>query len=494
MQPNTTIDRGRRRGGIPVFYRLLWLVISFSLLASACRQAPGDHSAEGDPGKESQKDSSLMPPLSDSALFSMIQQRSFDYFYQGAEPVSKMAPERIHMDGVYPENDQTVVTSGGSGFGIMAIIVGIERGFITRDEGVKRLTEIVNFLERADRYHGAYSHWYEGTTGKTKPFSTKDNGGDLVETALLMQGVLTARQYLLSGSDQEKALASRMDRLWRGVDFNWYTKGGQKVLYWHWSPDYGWEMNFPVHGYNECLIMYVLAASSPTHPIDKATYDQGWASNGGIQRPSSYQGIQLQFFHQGDLPHGGPLFWSQYSYLGLDPSGLRDAYGDYGQENIHQSLINYQWCVDNPKGYKGYSDSCWGLSAGYSTVGYAAHAPDMASDLGVITPTAALSSFPYTPEQSMAALRYFYDQLGTRLLGKYGFYDGFSQTENWFPKRYLAIDQGPIVIMMENYRSQLLWRLFMSAPEVRAGLSKLGFTLGEAAEKVSSKLPSPSLN
>lgn len=467
----------------------LFCLLVFTL---SCRQSPFTKDSDKDTGTGVVADTTSQ--LSDSALFDLIQQRSFQYFYEGAEANSKMAPERIHIDGDYPEHDQTVVTTGGSGFGIMALIVGIERHFISREQGIQRLTAIVSFLEKADRYHGAYSHWYEGTTGKTKPFGVKDNGGDLVETSFLMQGLLTARQYLLTGDSAEKNLAARIDKLWREVDYNWYTKGGQKVLYWHWSPNYGWQMNFPVHGYNECLIMYVLGASSPTHAIDKGTYDNGWAMNGKIKRASSYKGISLQFFHQGDLSKGGPLFWSEYSYLGLDPRGLKDGYGNYGEENVHQALINYQWCVDNPKGYKGYGPHCWGLTASYSTAGYAAHAPNMNSDLGVISPTAALSSFPYTPKKSMAAMRYFYDSLGNKLLGKYGFYDAFSETDNWFPKRYLAIDQGPVVVMMENYRSGLLWRLFMSAPEVRAGLKKLGFTLGTQAKGTASRLPSPSLN
>ena len=490
-------NRGCFRAARAFLRHCLPLFIALLVGLTACRQSPDSNPAGGTTTTDSTgvKDSSTnLAQLSDSALFTLIEERSFQYFYEGAEPTSKMARERIHMDGDYPEHDQTVITTGGSGFGIMALIVGIERGFITKAEGINRLTDIVSFLEKADRYHGAYSHWYEGTTGKTKPFGTKDDGGDLVETSFLMQGLITARQYLQGGSAEQKALAARIDQLWRAVDYNWYTKGGEKVLYWHWSTKYGWEMNFPVHGYNECLIMYILGASSPTHAIDKATYDEGWAMSGKIKRASSYKGIPLQFYHQGDLPDGGPLFWSEYSYLGLDPRGLSDAYGNYGQENINQTLINYQWCIDNPKGFKGYGANCWGLTAGYSVGGYAAHAPNMQSDLGVITPTAALSSFAYTPKESMAALRYFYDSLGTKLLGKYGFYDGFSESENWFPKRYLAIDQGPIVAMMENYRSGLLWRLFMSAPEVRAGLKKLGFTLGTPAASLKSQLPSPSLN
>lgn len=415
-----------------------------------------------------------LPGLSDSALFNQTQQRTFEYFYDAAEPSSGLARERVHMNGIYPHRDKNVITTGGSGFGIMAILVGIERRFITRSQGVKRLEKMVSFLERVPTYHGAYSHWYEGRTAQTKPFGQKDNGGDLVETSFLMQGLLCARQYFKDGNAEEKKLAVRIDQLWRGVDFQWYTRG-KSVLYWHWSPDYGWQMNFQVHGYNECLIMYILAASSPTYGVDTAVYHQGWAMNGKIKRASNYKGIPLQLFYQGDMPNGGPLFWSQYSYLGLNPHGLKDRYGNYWQENVNQTRINYRWCVENPKGYKGYGKNAWGLSASYSIGGYAAHSPNLKNDLGVISPTAALSAFPYTPDKSMAALRYFYDSLGGKLFGKYGFYDAYSESADWFPKRYLAIDQGPVVVMMENYRSGLLWRLFMSCPEVQAGLNKLGF-------------------
>ncbi len=411
----------------------------------------------------------------DSALFRLVQEQTFRYFYEGAEPVSGMARERIHTDNIYPDNDQSVVTSGGSGFGIMALLVGIERGFITREQGVKQFEKILRFLETADRFHGAWPHWWNGETGKVKPFGRKDNGGDLVETSFLLQGLLCVRQYFRDGSREEKELAARIDKLWREVDFNWY-RNGQNVLYWHWSPGYGWEMNFPVRGYNECLIMYILAASSPTHSVPAIVYHEGWAQNGRIKNnPPSYAGLSLEFFHQGNPPHGGPLFWAHYSYLGLDPRGLKDQYGDYEKETRNQALINHTWCVNNPRNYKGYSAENWGLTASYSTRGYAAHAPDSTHDLGVITPTAALSSFPYTPQQSMAAMKYWYTSMKEKLWGTYGFYDAFSETKNWFLPRYLAIDQGPIVVMMENYRSGLLWRLFMSCPEVQEGLKKLGF-------------------
>jgi len=399
--------------------------------------------------------------IKDDSLMTLVQYRTFQYFWEGAEPISGLACERINLDGIYPENDKSVVTTGGSGFGIMAVLVGIERKFITREQGFQRLQHIVAFLAKADRFHGAWPHWMYGETGKVKPFGTKDNGGDLVETAYLIQGLLTARQYFVNGSEPEKKLCADIDQLWRSVEWNWYTHG-EKVLYWHWSPQYAWEMNFAVTGYNECLIMYVLAASSPSHAIDASVYHKGWAKDGAIKGSHSNFGFQLQLNHNGALLSGGPLFWAHYSYLGLDPRELKDRYADYWAENRNQTLINHQWCVENPKKFKGYSTNCWGLTASYSINGYVAHAPDPINDLGVISPTAALSSFPYTPKYSMQAMQYFYNGLGNKIWGKYGFYDAFSIQNNWYPSRYLAIDQGPEVVMIENYRSGLLWKLFMS--------------------------------
>ena len=413
-------------------------------------------------------------PAEYSAIYDSVMRSTFQYFWEGAEPNSGLARERFHVDGDYPQNDKAVVTSGGGGFGVMAILVGMERGYITRAEGLQRLEKIMSFLERADRFHGAWPHWWNGETGKVKPFSRKDDGGDLVETSFMVQGLIAVRQYLQNGNGTEKAIAARADQLWKDVDWNWY-RNGKNVLYWHWSPAFGWDMNFPVSGYNECLIMYVLAASSPTHGVPAEVYHQGWARNGNITDTVRKYGHTITLEHNGSREYGGPLFWAHYSYLGLDPRGLKDRYTDYWSHNKAHTLINRAWVLENPKKYKGYGPQSWGLTASYSVQGYAGHAPGMDRDLGVISPTAALSSMPYTPAESMQAMKYWYESLGDKVMGPYGFYDAFSETEAWFPKRYLAIDQGPIIVMMENHRSGLLWNLFMSAPEIKAGLRKLDF-------------------
>ncbi len=414
--------------------------------------------------------------ITDDSLMNLVEFKTFQYFWEGAEPVSGAARERLHLDGEYPDNDKNIVAVGGTGFGVMAILIAIERNFITRAQGLERLQQIVGFFERADRFHGVWPHWVNGETGKVKPFTEKDDAGDLVETSYLMQGMLCVRQYFKDGTEEEKKLAARIDQLWKSVEWDWH-RNGKNILYWHWSPKYQWEMNFGIEGYNECLITYVLAAASPTHGIPAEVYHQGWARNGGIRNDSTHQqyGMHLDLKHNGAMQYGGPLFWSHYSFVGLDPHGLKDKYADYWQHNVNHVLIDYQYCVENPKKYKDYGPNSWGLTSSYSMKWYAGHAPH--EDLGVISPTAALSSFPYTPKESMQTLKHFYFDIGDKIFGPYGFYDAFSPQNDWYIQRYLAIDQGPIIVMMENYRTGFIWKLFMSSPEVKLGLEKLGFKL-----------------
>ncbi len=410
--------------------------------------------------------------LADEVMLDTLQYQTFNYFWEGAEPVSGLARERIHMDGVYPDHDKDIITTGGSGFGVMAILVGVERGYITREQALERYERIIDFLENADRFHGAWPHWML-PSGKVTAFSQKDNGGDLVETAFLVQGLLTVKTYFDNGNEREQRLAQKIQKLWEGVEWDWYTKNGEDVLYWHWSPEYGWQMNFPVGGYNEALIMYVLAAASPTHSIERSVYEKGWGVDGEITKDTTYYGLETELNHyeHNDAPVG-PLFWAHYSYLGLNPKGLKDQFGDYWKLNQNHALIHYRYAVDNPKGYKGYGEDCWGMTSSYSIKGYAGHRPG--ADLGVISPTAALSSMPYTPKESKKFMRFMYNQQDS-LIGKYGPYDAFSLGSDWHVPRYLAIDQGPIPVMIENYRSGLFWKLFMANEDVQKGLLKLGF-------------------
>ena len=406
--------------------------------------------------------SDKLPRIDDAALLDSVQRRTFRYFWEFGHPVSGLARER--------NSSGDLVTSGGSGFGMMAIPVGIERGFITRRQGLDRATQSVDFLlNKADRFHGAFPHWLSGTTGKVIPFSSNDNGADLVETSFLIAGLLTLREYFDGQQAEEVELRRDIDSIWQGVEWDWFRRDGKDILYWHWSPDKGWSMNLPISGWNECLITYILAASSPAHGIPPEVYHRGWASNVGIVNNQQAYGINLPL----GSGTGGPLFFEHYSFLGIDPRGLKDQYADYWEQVRAHTLINRAYCIANPRHYYGYGPECWGLTAGDVYNGYTASSP--ANDVSVIGPTAALSSMPYTPEESLDALHFFYYKLGDRLWGKMGFYDGFSLDRAWFAESTLAIDQGPIVIMIENYRTALIWNLLMKAPEIKAGMEKLGF-------------------
>ena len=400
--------------------------------------------------------------ISTDDLLTLVQNKTFDYFWEYAHPVSGLARERL--------NSGNTVTTGGSGFGIMTIPVAIERGFITRSEGAERMLTIATFLdEKAERFHGAYSHWLNGETGKAIAFSTKDNGADLVETALLVQGLLAVQQYFNLDNQTESAIRQKIQKIWEAVEWDWFINSSN-ALFWHWSPNYGWDMNMNISGWNEALIVYVLAASSPTHPITKEVYDNGWARNGAMKNGKKFYDITLPL--GSDL--GGPMCFAHYSFMGLDPRNLKDQYADYWEQNVAHAKINQAYCKANPKGYFGYSERCWGLTASDYHDGYTASSPT--NDKGTIAPTAALASMPYTPEASLMALEYFYYVLGDNLFKKYGFIDSFTLGKKWFAPSYIAIDQGPIVVMIENYRTGLLWDCFMKNEDVQKGLDKLGFT------------------
>ena len=400
--------------------------------------------------------------ISDEELLTLVQEKTFKYFWDYAHPVSGLSRERL--------NSGDIVTTGGSGFGIMAIPVGIERGFITREEGAERMLTIATFLdEKAERFHGAYSHWLDGTTGKAIEFGTKDDGADLVETGFLIEGLLTVQQYFNLDNPTENAIRQKITKIWEEVEWDWFLKS-TNTLYWHWSPKHEWAMNMKITGWNEALIIYVLAASSPTHPVSKEVYDEGWARHGKIANGKKYYDITLPLGES----YGGPMFFAHYSFLGLDPRNLEDQYAKYWDQNVAHAKVNHAYCVANPKKKSGYSDECWGITASDYPDGYIASSPT--NDTGTIAPTAAVASIPYTPEESLKAIRHFYYILGNRLWGEYGFKDSFNLSRQWFAQSYIAIDQGPILLMIENHRTGLLWEYFMKNEDVQRGLDKLGFT------------------
>lgn len=404
--------------------------------------------------------------LSDAQLLDRVQQQTFRYFWDFAHPVSGLAYDRIESA---PPGDDAPCTSGGTGFGVMAIVIATERGWIGRAEAIERLLRMTAFLEKAERHHGVFPHWLHGSTGRTIPFGDDDDGGDIVETAYLFQGLLTARQFFTRPDSAETELRRRIGSLWQDVDWTAHVAPGEPALAWLRSPKRGFAEGGGVSGWNEALITYVLAAGSPTHPIDTTLYHRGWARDGAMRSGREFYGIRLPL----GPDYGGPLFFEHYSFMGLDPRGLTDRYADYWEQCVNHTRINREYCVRNPKGFRGYGPDSWGLTASDVKDGYAANSPT--EDTGTITPSAALSSFPYTPRESMRAMRHFHDVKGAQLWKDCGFVDAFDETRGWTAASHLAIDQGPIIVMIENHRTRLPWKLFMSCPEVQDGLRRLGF-------------------
>jgi len=502
-----------------------------------------------DQSPQSNSASATTRAMSDDELLTMLQEECFRYYYEGAHPDSGTTLENI-------PGDDRIVATGASGFGIMALIVGVDRGFITRDEGLARMQKIVAFLETAPRYHGVWSHFMDGHTGASLPvFSMFDNAGDLVETAFLMEGLLAARQYFHGDNSAERDLYARITQLWKMVEWDWYRRSPDgDALFWHWSPEFAWHINHRITGYNEAMIIYLLAIASPTHSVPAELYYSGWAgqsaaavnyrrgwsgdnnaattknnsaassatknasaatkngatTNAGAAATKnqsatnasanattkgkiaanakakaksaatagdeylnghSYFGIKLDV----GVGSGGPLFFAHYSFMGFDPRGIRDRYTNYFDNNRNMAMINRAWVVANPKHFAGYSASNWGLTASDGPKGYLDHAPDAGDDDGTMTPTGALSSFPYTPESSMDALKYFYRERGADIWDIYGPRDAFNDSADWISPIYMGLNQAPIVVMIENYRSGLIWKLFMSNPEIQPMLDKIGF-------------------
>lgn len=427
--------------------------------------------------------------LSDEELLETVQRQTFRFFWHYGHPKSGLARERSntvradyywdYINEAWGEPNLSTGTFGpeacaigGTGFGLMSMVIAAERKWLEREAVLDRLIRIVDFLNKAESFHGIYPHFMDCTTGKTIPFDRTDNGADIVETSYLIMGMLVVREYFNGDSPKEKYLRKRIDQISKTANWKWHASAGNNLLYWHWSPLNGFDMNFAIYGWNEALITYIMAASSDWSAISREVYEKTWVAGTGWKNGNSYYGITLPL----GPALGGPLFFEQYTFMGIDPRGLKDDYGhDYFEQARNHTLINRAYCIANPKGYRGYGENSWGLTAGDSVKGYLAHEPGEETDRGVIQPTAALSSMPFTPEESMRALRYFYEELGDKIWTEYGFVDGFSEHHDWYAESHLAIDQGPIIVMIENHRTGLIWKLFMNIPEVQRGLKTLGF-------------------
>jgi len=416
--------------------------------------------------------------FTDDELLTMVEEACFQYYWDGAHPTAGMALENI-------PGDDRIVALGASGFGIMSLLVGVDRGFITRQQGVERFDKILTFLEKAPRYHGVWAHFLNGYTAQRIPlFGMYDDGGDLVETSFLMEGLLAARQYFKDQPD----LVKRITSLWQSVEWDWYRMSPDSdALYWHWSPDYTWHIHHRLTGWNEVMITYLLGIASPTHAVPAQLYYTGWAGQSeeasryrqgwsGTKEGHRYVNGTTYYGMKLDVGEGlgGPLFFTHYSFMGFDPHALTDRYTNYFENNRKLARINREYCIANPGKHVGYGPDTWGLTASDDPFGYHAHQARDRDDNGTITPTGALASFPYTPDASMAALKHFYRDRGATLWGEYGFRDAFNDDQHWVSSIFMGLDQAPIVVMIENYRTGLVWKNFMQNPEIRMMLDKLG--------------------
>ena len=443
--------------------------------AAAGAAVPGSGQVEEDLAEEDRPEK---PWRDDQGALEKLQRAAFLYMWEYCDPDSGMAAEANFDWGVRP------AAVGGSGFGVAAVVVATERGWITREEALDRLLTITRFLrDKTPRHelHGAFPHWLNGKTGAVIKFGDKDVGADLVETSLLMQGLLIARAYF-NGPGSEAELRAIITGLWEDVDWNWFTAGQESGLFWHWSTEHG-HSGLKILGYNECLITYVLAMASPTHPISRQAYDY-WTSGDGY-KPKNVYGYTVE----AALPGAGPLFLTHYSFIGLDPRRMADEFvpGGYFARNMKQVLGNRGYCLQNAPARNRYGEGYWGLTASQVKTGYAAGEP--LKDSGTVAPTAALSSMPYTPHYAMQVLEFILEgaaipaeeakdgseaALRRQLWGPYGPHDAYSLRDKWVSSGYLAIDQLPMVCMVENYRSGLLWNLLMADPDIRNGLARAG--------------------
>lgn len=408
-------------------------------------------------------------PMTDDELLTMVQEASFRYYWEGNEPVSGMARESL-------PGDDDVIALGASGFGVMALVVGAERGFAPRAQVVDRLLQITRFLERADRIKGAWPHFLSGSTAHVSPvFGIYDDGADLVETSFLLQGLLTARQYFAADTPREVELRERINALWQGVEWDWFRATPKKdALYWHWSPNWGFHIANRLEGWNEVMITYLLAIASPTHPTPASLYATGYTAaheDHSYGEKHDYYGIRLDMHYTPGSP--GPLFFTHYSYLGYDPRGWHDRFADYFENNRKEALVSQAYSKDNPRHFKGYGANAWGLTAVDGPDGYHEYKP-FTEDESVLAPTGAVSSYAYAPEASLPAIRHFYYDLGPQLWDIYGFRDAYSEQLDWYSGIYMGLNQAPMTVMIENGRSGLVWKTFMSSPEMKDLRPKIG--------------------
>lgn len=408
-------------------------------------------------------------PFDRTGFVTEVQEASFRYFYDYAYPGSNLPREGIKAEDSWDPEAISAVSVGMYFFNIAA---GIERGFISRQAGVEHVTVALDFLAGpTQRFFGAFPHWIDGKTGAVRPFSQTDNGADMVETAIIAEGLIFAREYFDNNTSEEAHIRETADALWKAIEWDKFIKTPDNVMIWHWSPDYGFS-DLPIVGFHEAEICYILGVASPDYPISTDTYWDGWV------------GMNPEYYNHREVPgidgpleltlgwdYGKPMFAMHYSYMGLDPRKVPLKDGNKFDEFVRQTEANRQYALLNADTWKGY-DTYWGLTASLSPGGYRAHTP-VTDDNGTISPTAALSSIAYLPEPVIDMMQDMYLNKGDKLWGPFGFYDAFNPKQDWVANGYIGIDVGPVAPMIENYKTGKLWEVFMRAPEVTKAIEKI---------------------
>ena len=404
------------------------------------------------------------PFANDDQFLEYVQQTTFDYFWYLANPDNGLVPDR--------STTSSPCSIAAVGFGLTAIGIGIDHGWISRTQGVARvLTTLNTFLNGPQGtstsgtigYRGWFYHFLDMNTAVRSPSSELSS----IDTALLLAGILYVKQYFDGANPDETAIRTMADTIFSRVDWNWMAQG-TNVVSMGWFPPGSFIANNWV-GYNEAMILYLLGLGAATNPLPASAWNR-WTS--GYTWATNYGQAYVPF---------APLFGHQYSHGWVDFRHVADAYmnshdSTYFQNSRRATLAQRAYCIANPLNRVGYGSNVWGLTACDGPTGYAARgAPPPENDDGTIAPTAAGGSIAFAPEFSVPALRQFYTQYRLRIWTAYGFRDAFNLGAQWYAADELGIDQGPIVIMIENHRTQRVWRLFMRNEEIRRGLQRAGF-------------------
>lgn len=426
-------------------------------------------------------------PDSDKEFLDSLSQQTFNWFWEKAGPENGQVPDR------WPTKAFSSIAA--TGFGLASYIVGVEEGYITRDQASARVLLTLRFLDQLPKgdsvagvagYRGFFYHFLDQNTGlryQQVELST-------IDTGLLMAGILSSQSYFDQNTTVETEIRALADRLYQAVEWDW-AMNNKDVMSMGWHPERGF-LDATWRGYNEANILYILGLGSPTHPL-KAESWKAWTRT---YQWDTYQGQEFLNF--------GPLFGHQYSHMFIDFRGIQDEYMrskgiDYFENSRRATLANRQYCITNPAGYVGYEANVWGLTAcdgpgndgkdnpNIAYQGYNARGTSRfyLQDDGTIAPTAAGGSIPFAPEVCIPALKAMKEKYGKDIYGTYGFKDAFNLSisyedgrKGWFDPDYLGIDQGPIVIQIANYRSETIWKVLKKNQYILAGLKKAGFTGG----------------